>query len=227
MQPTTNKKILLNEVESRKLLKKYGIQQNEYGFAKTKSEAKEIANNLTLPLVMKVVSPKIVHKSNFGGVKLGLNSLKDVVEAFDEINANANNFGVSNIDIDGVTVQEMESGVQELLIGVKKDDTFGNVLVVGLGGVFVELMKDVSLGISPLSESYIYKMVKNLKGFPLLDGYRGTERADVPAFVEMIKRVEVMVTEEDKVEELDLNPVIIKRNGDGCLAVDVRIITRA
>lgn len=217
---------LLNEVESRELLKQYGIEQNECEFANNKSETLEIAQRMGFPLVLKVVSDKIVHKSDFGGVKVGLQNIEEVSEAYDQIMENSNKHDVSAEDIDGVTVQEMVTGLEELLIGAKRDLIFGTIIVVGLGGVWVELMKDVALGIAPLSESDIIRMLNKLKGYPLLDGYRGSEKADIPAFIAMIQKIESMVVKEKDILELDLNPVIIKKRGSGCATVDARIVMR-
>lgn len=226
MNLAKDQKRLLNEVESRELLSQYGIIQNDCEFARTKEEALTIADRMGFPLVIKIVSPKIVHKSDFGGVKVRLNSLEEVAQAYDEIMANARKHQVAADEIEGVTVQEMVAGVQELLIGAKRDESFGTIMVIGLGGVFVELMKDVSIGIAPLTEEDIHRMISKLKGYPLLDGYRGRERADVRAYVHMIQKVEAMMGKEESILELDLNPVILKPQGEGCVAVDARIVIK-
>jgi acyl-CoA synthetase (NDP forming) len=215
---------VLTEVESRNLLKEWGVPQNSYGFASTKEEALQMAEKMQTDLVMKVVSPKIVHKSDFGGVKLGLKNLDDVSNAYDEILQSAFSHHISAEDIEGVILQEMVEAVQEVLVGVKRDPVFGVTLVIGLGGIWVELMKDVSLGISPLEESDIYQMLKKLKGYPLLSGYRGQHQADIGALVTLIKRVETMALQNPQIVEMDLNPVMVKREGEGCLAVDARIV---
>lgn len=218
--------LILNEVESRNLLKKYNIKQNQFEFAKSKEEALDASERIGYPLVLKVVSKKIVHKSDFGGVKINLKNRKEVDEAYDEIMANAESKKVALDEIEGVTVQKMISGVEELLIGAKRDPTFGTVIVVGLGGVLVELLKDISLGITPLTEKDIIKMIKKLKGYPLLDGYRGRKSADIKDFIKMIQAVEKMMIADESILELDLNPVIIKTVNNGCLAVDARIVKK-
>ena len=219
-------KVFLNEVESRKLLEQYGVSQNFYVFAKDGTDAVQKASELKFPLVMKVVSPKIVHKSDFGGVKTGLKDLDDVKNAYFEIVNNVQSRQVPLEDVEGVTIQEMVEGVGELLIGAKRDAIFGTVIVVGLGGLWVELMKDVSLGISPLNEQDIRRMITKLKGYPLINGYRGRPKGDIESIIEMVKKVESMVLSDRSILEIDLNPVIVRPMGHGAIAVDARILIK-
>lgn len=220
----TNSEVL-TEVESRKLLTEWDVPQNSHGFAATKEEALVMAEKMITTLVMKVVSSKIVHKSDFGGVKLGLKNVDDVANAYDEIMQSALSHQVREQDIEGVILQEMVEAVQEILVGVKRDPVFGVTIVVGLGGVWVELMKDISLGISPLKEKDILHMLQKLKGYPLLNGYRGQAKGDINALVQLIKKVETMALHNQHIAEMDLNPVMVKREGEGCLVVDARIVT--
>jgi hypothetical protein len=224
MKSTDFQRRVLNEIESRELLKQYEITQNQFDFAPNKKIAIDKSNQIGFPVVLKVVSEKIVHKSNYGGVKVGLKNIEEVANAFDQIMASAQQHGVALKDIDGVTVQEMVSGVEELLIGAKRDPVFGPIIVIGFGGVLVELMNDVSLGILPLSKFDIEQMLTGLKGYQLLTGYRGRDMADIPSFIKLIKRVEVMMLSENSIFELDLNPVIIHKNNEGCIVVDARIV---
>ncbi|MEH7246870.1 acetate--CoA ligase family protein [Neobacillus niacini] len=217
---------VLNEIQSRRILGKYQLNQNKYLFAKNIETCIEVTNQLKYPLVMKVVSDKIVHKSDFGGVQIGLNNLEDVKNAYNIIIRNALLKNVKEDEIDGVSIQEMENGLEEILIGVKKDPVFGPVILVGLGGVLVELMKDVSLGICPLDDDDIYKMLKKLKGYPLLNGYRGKKQADIAALVETVKKVQELVLNEPDILEMDLNPVMVKEQGKGCMIVDARIVMK-
>lgn len=219
---------VLTEVDSRELLRKYNVNLNKYKFIKTNEADKEFGNlkQLTYPLVMKVVSEKIVHKSDFGGVQLNLKNQKDIKRAFEKILTNAKRHDVQEKEIEGVLVQDMVSGVQEILIGVKRDPIFGAVIIIGFGGVLVEMLKDVALGICPLSENDVYKMLKKLKGYPLLEGYRGKPASDISAIVQMVLTVQEMVTKEKNIIEMDLNPVIIKEDGKGCIAVDARIVIK-
>lgn len=215
---------VLTEIQSRQLLQQYGIRQNRYAFADSKEQALQLAGTMDKPLVMKVVSDKIVHKTDFGGVQLGLMSQEDVAQAFDAIYDNAAKKGVKPEEIQGVTLQEYVVGVQEMVIGVKRDAVFGPVLLVGIGGVLVELMKDVTLGICELEEREIYQMLTILKGFSLLDGFRGRKKADIPALVELIRKVQTMALNEASIVEMDINPVIVREEGQGAVAVDARIV---
>ncbi|WP_158599077.1 acetate--CoA ligase family protein [Planococcus salinus] len=215
---------VLNEVESRKILKEYAVPHNKSAFAKTKEETIQEADKMEFPVVLKVVSPLIVHKSDFGGVQINLQNIQEVEEAFDLIYENAKKRGVVSNGIEGVIVQEMIEGKEEILVGIKRDPIFGPVLVVGLGGVFVELLKDVSLGIAPLEENEILNMLKKLKAYPLLNGYRGKEKLDIDALVQLCKKVVDMAIREDGILEMDLNPVILREEGKGAIAVDARIV---
>jgi acetate---CoA ligase (ADP-forming) subunit beta len=217
---------ILNEVESRKLLEEKNINLNKYDFSRTKEEAINQAKTMQFPLVMKVVSDKIVHKSDFGGVQVGLQTLEDVEKAFERIYENARKRGVDREEIEGVVVQEMVEGVQEILVGIKRDPIFGPILVIGIGGIFVELFKDVQLGICPLTEEDIFKMIERLKGYPLLDGFRGRNRADIKSLVSLSQKVSNLAMENEQIQEMDLNPVILKEEGLGAMAVDARIILK-
>ncbi len=218
--------VVLNEIQSRQLLLSYGIRQNRYGFADTKEKALQISEEMTKPLVMKVVSKKIIHKTDFGGVQVGLTNRQEIEQAFDTIYENAMKKNVKFEEIEGVSIQEQVFGVQEMLLGMKRDPVFGPVILIGLGGVLVELMKDVSIGICELEERDIYQMLYRLKGFPLLDGYRGRKKADVTSFVQLIKQVQEMVLKDKDIQEMDLNPVIVKEEGHGSIVVDARIVIK-
>ncbi|MHA6258425.1 acetate--CoA ligase family protein [Sporosarcina sp. CAU 1771] len=215
---------ILTEVESRTILDKYKIPQNKYKFTTCLEDTLNEAKKLTYPLVMKVVSKKIVHKSDFGGVQINLKNEKEVENAYKKIFNNASLNNISAEEIDGVTIQEMEKGIEEILIGVKRDPVFGPVIVVGFGGILVEIMKDISLGITPLAEKDIYKMLRKLKGFSLLDGFRGSAKADLSSIVEIVLKVQEMIINEPKILELDINPLIVKEAGRGSIAVDARIV---
>src|SRR5699024_9467382 len=140
------KTTVLNEIDSRNILKKYYIEQNKTVFARNLDEVVMAANNIGYPIVLKVVSDKIVHKTDFGGVHINLNNEDDVKEAYSAIYRNALSNGVPAGEINGISVQKMEAGIEELIIGAKRDEVFGPVIVVGLGGVLVELMNDTALG---------------------------------------------------------------------------------
>ncbi len=226
MQEATyeNKLKVLNEVQSRNFIEKYDIPINSYIFVKSKEEAIDAANELGFPIVMKVVSPKIVHKTDYGGVQVNLMTTQSVAQAYDTILKNASEKGVKYEDIEGITIQKMEDGIQEIFVGAKRDPIFGPVIAVGLGGAWVELMRDVSLGICPLEFSDVRNMLESLKGYPLLNGYRGREKCDIEALVEFILRFSEMVMNENNILEVDMNPVIVKKERFGVVAVDARIV---
>lgn len=222
LQTTTK---VLNEIDSRAKIEAYHIPQNRTTLATSLEEALEAANNIGYPVVLKVVSDKIVHKTDFGGVHVHLNNDSEVTRAYESIYANAQKKGVHASEILGVSVQKMEFGIVEMIVGAKRDKVFGPVIVIGLGGVFVELMNDTALGITPLTEADIGTMLRKLRGFPLLDGYRGKEKADVKSFIQIVLTVQKLMLEEPNILEIDLNPIMVKENDDGAVAVDARIVT--
>lgn len=216
--------VTLTEAESRRRLEQYGIAQNRYRVASSPGEAAQAAEELGYPVAMKILSPRIIHKSDFGGVRLGLKTATEVSTAYDEMVSAAVQKGVSLTEIQGVTVQEMATGVAEAFIGARRDRTFGVVVLVGTGGIWVEVLRDVELGIWPLEESEIDAMIRRLKGHPLLDGFRGRPRADVSALVQLVRGVGAALAGDPEILELDLNPVLVKALGDGAVAVDARIV---
>jgi len=179
------------------------------------------ADELGYPIVLKVVSPQITHKSDVGGVALGLASKDDVGAAFDRITAAAKQ-RVPDADIQGVAVQRMERPGTEVIIGVTKDPQFGPVLMFGLGGVLVEVLKDVAFRIIPINDRDAAQMVEEIKGFPLLQGYRGSEATDIGKLKALLMQVSSFIEQHPEVAELDLNPVFAY--SDGALAVDARIV---
>ena len=173
------------------------------------------------PVALKIVSPQITHKTDVGGVKLNLNSPEEVAAAFDEIVAAARK-AAPDATIEGVSVQQMARPGTEIIVGVSTDPQFGPVLMFGLGGVLVEVLKDVSFRIIPIVARDARQMIHEIKGFPLLEGYRGQDPADLAALESLLLRVSDFVEQHPEVSELDLNPVFAYK--DGALAVDARIV---
>lgn len=211
---------LLSEVEAKQLLSEAGIPVVETRLAKTKDEAVSIAGELGYPVALKIVSPQITHKSDAGGVKLGLTSASEVSRAYDEIVAAAKR-AEPNATIDGVSVQRMAKPGVEVIAGMTTDAQFGPVLMFGLGGVLVEVLKDVAFRVVPITKRDASQMMHELQGFPLLQGYRGQEPADLDALQEILLKLSSFVEAHPEVEELDLNPVFAYPNG--AVAVDARI----
>jgi len=214
-------RILLGEMEAKQLLKEAGINVVETELATSKKEAIALSEKLGLPVVMKIASADVVHKSDAGGVKLGLNTAAEVGKAYDEIMTSISE-AFPDAKIDGVSVQTMAKQGVEVIIGMSKDAQFGPVLMFGLGGVLVEILKDVSFRIVPLEPRDAEEMIRDIKGYPLLRGYRGSEPVDIGNLEEMLLKVSAFVENTPAVKELDLNPIFAYT--DGAVAVDARVI---
>ncbi len=212
---------LLTEVEAKQFLKEAGISVVETRLARSRDEAIAISKELGYPVVMKIASADVVHKTDAGGVKLGLKTATQVGKAYDEILASVKQ-KYPEARIQGVSVQKMARSGVEVIIGMSKDAQFGPVLMFGLGGILVEILKDVSFRIVPLAPRDAREMVKEIKGYPLLQGYRGQEPVDIANLENMILKVSEFIEKHPEIKELDLNPVFAYK--DGAVAVDARII---
>jgi len=212
---------VLTEVESKQLVAEAGIPVVETKLAKTKAEAISISKKMGFPVVLKIVSPDIIHKSDIGGVKLGLANATQVGKAYTEIMAAAKKAN-KKADIHGISVQKMARPGVEVIMGMSKDAQFGPVLMFGLGGVFVEVLKDVAFRIVPLNRRDASQMIREIKGYPLLEGYRGQEPANVTALEDLLLKLSDFVDKNPKIKEMDLNPIFAYK--DGALAVDARVI---
>lgn len=215
------KRSLLTEIESKELLKAARIPVVETRLATSKKEAMEIAAKLGFPVVMKIVSPDVVHKSDAGGVKLSIQNATQAGRAYSEILANIKKH-YPKAKITGITVQKMAKQGIEIIIGMTKDAQFGPVIMFGLGGILVEVLKDVSFRIVPMTKRDASEMIAEIKGYPILKGYRGQDPADIPYLEDLIVKVSEFVDKNPEIKELDLNPVFAYK--DGALAVDARII---
>ncbi len=215
------KRTLLTEIESKELLKAAKIPVVETKLATSKTEAMELAKKMGFPVVMKIVSPDVAHKSDAGGVKLNIQNATQVGKAYSEILASVKKH-YPKAKIVGITVQKMAKQGIEVIIGMTKDAQFGPVIMFGLGGILVEVLKDVSFRIVPMTKRDAGEMITEIKGFPILKGYRGQDPADVPYLEELIVKVSDFVDKNPEIKELDLNPVFAYKSG--ALAVDARII---
>jgi len=211
----------LTEIEAKQLLKKIGIDTTDIKLARTKKEAVDCAKGFGFPVVLKIVSPDILHKSDVGGVKLNLNSATEVGKAYSEILASARKHK-PKAKIDGVSVQPMARPGTEVIIGMTKDAQFGPVLMFGLGGILVEVLKDVSFRIVPLVKRDAREMIHEIKGYPVLEGYRGQEPANIEVLENLLLKVSDYVDKHPEIKELDINPIFAYK--DGALAVDARVI---
>lgn len=214
-------RLQLTEVEAKNILCEAGIPVVETRLACSKKEAISVSKEIKFPVAMKIVSPDISHKSDVGGVKLGLNNPTRVAHVYMEMMASLKKT-LPHARIDGVSMQRMVPPGMEVIIGMTKDPQFGPLLMFGLGGVQVELLKDVSFRIVPISPKEAREMIAKIKSYPLLKGYRGKEPVDIPFLEELLVRVSEFVEMNPEVKELDLNPIFAYKKG--ALAVDARII---
>jgi acyl-CoA synthetase (NDP forming) len=215
---------LLTEIEAKELLKQAGVSVVETKLAKSKDEAIALSRELGFPVVLKIASPDVVHKSDAGGVKLGLRTSQQVGKAYDDIMKSIK-AQFPQAKIQGVSVQKMAREGTEVIIGMSKDAQFGPVIMFGLGGVLVEILKDVSFRIVPLAKRDAREMIREIKGYPLLEGYRGREPVDVANLEDLILKVSNFVEQHPEIKELDLNPIFAYK--DGAVAVDARVILEA
>lgn len=201
-------------IEEIKLLKKYGFQPLPYGVAKNINQAEKIAKKLKYPIALKIISKQIEHKTDFGGVKIGIRNVDALRVAYADIM-----HGAKGKKVDGILVQKMARKGIELIIGGKKDPSFGHMIVLGLGGIYVEIFRDVTARICPIEREEIEGMVHELKAHPLIEGARGKKPINKKALEDMVLKTCKLMMKED-LKELDLNPVIFDHKGGDI--VDVR-----
>lgn len=212
---------LLTEIESKQLIGEAGIGVVVTKLAGTKKEAASIAKEIGFPVALKIVSPDIIHKSDIGGVKLGLKNAAEVDRAYSEIMASVNQ-KEPKAKIYGISVQKMARAGAEVIMGMSKDAQFGPVIMFGLGGVFVEVLKDVSFRIVPIVRRDAMQMIEEIKGYPVLEGYRGQEPANITVLEDTLLKLSLFIERTPEIKELDLNPMFAY--SDGVVAVDARII---
>jgi acetyltransferase len=216
----------LTEIESKKIFAAYGLPVIQTEIATSEDEAVEIAKEIGFPVVLKIVSPDILHKSDAGGVKVDISGEDNVRQAYKEILDNAKNYK-ADADIHGIVVQQMAPWATETIIGSVNDPTFGASVMFGLGGIFVEVMKDVTFRVAPISEKEAATMLDEIRGAPILDGVRGESPRDKKALAKVLAQYAFMVTDlEDEVSESDANPVLVYEEGEGVIVVDARIILK-
>ncbi len=213
----------LLEHEALELIKAYGAPIADAGLAKTPEEAGDLAEKMGFPVVLKIVSPDISHKSDVGGVIVGVNSKEEAIEASKKIIENVSK-NVPSARITGILVQKMAKKGLEIIIGGLRDNIFGPVVMFGLGGIFVEVLKDVSFRVAPISYEDAYEMMKEIKSAKLLEGYRGQPPVDKKAIADIIIAVAKLLEENPEVDSVDLNPVIAYP--DGAVVVDARVILK-
>ena len=209
---------VLTETESKLILQSRNIPTNTFCEVDNVENATTTANDLGYPVVIKIVSKKITHKSDAGGVILNLrdheqlsNAYRTLIEKFQPIDPDVK-----------IVVQQMVPEGVEIIIGANRDAQFGPVILLGIGGVFTELMEDVSFAMLPVTDHDCWRMIRSLRGYPLLQGFRGSETVALEAIVSLMVKVSDLVSEDEKILEMDLNPVIV--DGTHATVVDARII---
>lgn len=215
------KRAQLTEVEAKNILSEAGIPVVQSKIARSKKEVISLSKEIGFPVALKIISSDIIHKSDAGGVRLGLKNYTQVGKAYTEIITSIKE-KFPQAKIEGISVQRMAPPGVEVIIGMTKDPQFGALLMFGLGGITVEILKDVSFRIVPISRKDATEMIREIKGYPLLKGYRGGNPVDLPFLEELIMKVSDFVEKYPEIKELDLNPIFAYSKG--ALAVDARIL---
>jgi acetyl-CoA synthetase (ADP-forming) len=211
----------LLEPEAKTLCQEYGIPVTKFRVATSVEEAVKFAEGIGYPVVLKIVSPEVIHKFDVGGVVLNLQSASEVKAAYEKIIESVKKHK-PNAKIVGILVQEMAPTSTEVIVGSTKDPQFGPALMFGLGGIFVEVLKDVTFRIAPITESDAREMIAEVKAYPILKGYRGQPPADINAIVSILLNTSKLVMEHLEIKELDLNPIMVYEKG--AKTVDARVI---
>jgi acyl-CoA synthetase (NDP forming) len=216
-----SKHMLLSYVAAKELLSAHGISLLSSHLARSPSEAARLAKSFGLPVALKVVSPHIIHKSDVGGVRIHVDSLAQVRKAYEDILASVRS-RLPDAVIDGISVQPMAKPGIEVVAGLTRDRTFGPVIMFGLGGIFVEVLNDVAFRVVPLQPKDARAMIREIRGFPILQGSRGALSADLGALEIMLLKLSTLAEQHPEVHEIDLNPVIAYPTG--AVAVDARVL---
>ncbi|WP_448874946.1 acetate--CoA ligase family protein [Desulfobulbus propionicus] len=215
-------RLRLGEVKSKDILKAYGFQIMEGRLTTSPEEAVEIARFIGFPVAMKVVSPSIVHKSDLGGVRLNIGSSQEVADAYDLMMLRIKKHAPNAI-VEGIYVEKMAEKGLEVIIGMTRDPQFGPMLMFGLGGIFVEVMKDVTFHLAPITEAEAVQMLKSTRSYQLLEGKRGLKEVDINAIAVSLQRISQLTTDFPQIVELDINPLIVGEVGNEPVVADARM----
>jgi len=216
-------RVSIGDLEAWTVLEAYGFTVPQSRLAKTPEEAVEIAEEIGYPVVIKVASPDILHKTDVGGVKVNLRSAEDVRDAFDLIMYRAGRY-MPDARIWGCQVQQMVPGGREVLLGMSRDPQFGPLVAFGLGGIYVEALKDVAFRVAPFGRQEADEMIREIRSYRLLEGIRGEPPADHDAMVDALLRISQLVTDFPEIVELDINPLMVFEEGRGAMAIDMRLV---
>lgn len=211
----------LPEPQAKALLKAFGIRVPESALSNNIKDAQAAAESIGYPVVLKIVSPDIIHKTDVGGVKVGIKDAETLNVAYNELLSTIKT-KAPRAKITGVLVEKMAPAATEVIIGALRDPQFGPAVMFGLGGIFVEAIKDVSFRLAPVNEKEALEMIKATKGYPLLNGFRGSPPLDVYSTAKTILTISKIITQIEQITEIDLNPVLVYT--DRILVVDARII---
>ncbi len=218
-------KTYLSELDGLELLKCYGFNVLPAQIAKNENEAAQLAENMTFPVAMKIISPQIQHKSDASGVILQLDSKEKVKQAFQKLIERAKQFN-PNVVIEGVLVQKMSQPGDEVILGVNRYPAFGPLLMAGLGGIYVELFKDVVFRLAPIGRNETRRMIKSIKGYNIFKGFRGRPESDIKALEKSVVSLSDMVMNHPEIAEMDINPLMVHEEGKGATVADYRIILK-
>ncbi|NJN67932.1 MAG: CoA-binding protein [Chloroflexaceae bacterium] len=216
-------RVELGEIEAREVMEAYGMRLPRSRLAQSPDEAARIAAEIGYPVVMKISSPDILHKSDIGGVRVGLADATAVRDTHELIEYRARKYS-PQARIWGILVQEMVRKGREILVGVSRDPQFGPLVAVGMGGIYVEVLRDVALRLAPISRQEVASQIRSIRTFPLLRGVRGEPPADIAAIEEVVLRISQLVTDFPEIVEMDINPLVVHNQGEGAVVVDARII---
>ena len=216
-------RVELGEIEARDVIEAYGMRLPQSKLARTADEAAQLASQIGFPVVLKISSPDILHKSDIGGVKVGIADAAQARDAFELIEYRARKY-FPNANIWGVLVQEMLPKGRELLVGVNRDPQFGPLIAFGQGGIYVEVLKDVAFNLAPVGKEEAAAQVRRIKTYPLLKGVRGEPPADIAAVEQTILRISQLVTDFPEIVEMDINPLVAYTEGSGAVVLDARVI---
>ncbi len=215
-------RVTMGDAEARDVLEAYGIPLPKSAVAATADEAVAFAESIGYPVVMKIASPDILHKSDIGGIKLNINSASEVRDAFDLLVYRGQRF-MPDATIWGCQIQQMVKGGREVIIGVNRDPQFGPLIMFGLGGIYVEALKDVTFRVAPIDRRAATEMLGEIRAYKLLRGVRGEKPSDQAAIVDTLLRISQLVTDFPEIVELDINPLMVFEQGKGVLGIDMRL----
>ena len=212
-------------LESFDILKAYNIPVVATEITNSLPQTIEACEEMEYPVVMKIVSPDISHKSDVGGIRLNLNNEDEVERAYHIMMSDVRRY-MPDAHIEGVQIQKMVTGGKEVIIGMNRDVQFGPLLMFGLGGTYVEFLKDVSFSVAPINKDDAKHMVASIKTYPLLAGVRGEEPSDIGSIVDILTKVSQMVVDFPQILEFEINPLMVLPDGQGCVAMDIRLTIR-